>query len=371
MANIFPRGLALGKAFYDRVNERKKLKSNIEHTIHSVLIAPRRYGKTSLIAQVLYEHKVNHVWIDFMTITSKEDLQAKLLQKIGELVVEIVPTAEKLKKVLAKYFKKLKPELTFKVPGIHLALKLNQDEESNKEGITEALISLDRLAQEVNKRLVMVFDEFQEILRIDEESTLQGSIRHAVERSQNVTYLFSGSKHRPLRRMFNGKENPLYALCENIPLDKIAKEDYVAFINKAATKKWGKPLEDSIMEKILSYSDRYPKYINALCSALWVSGEKPTDKVVDELWLSYLFSKKTDITEELSDLTLNQRKLLQWLCLEPASELYSQKILQELRMPQSSLQKAVDVLLEKDFITEENGVYKVLDPIWGSYFKTF
>jgi methylmalonyl-CoA mutase N-terminal domain/subunit len=40
-------------------------------------------------------------------------------------------------------------------------------------------------------------------------------------------------------------------------------------------------------------------------------------------------------------------------------------------MPQSSLQKAVDVLLEKDFITEENGVYKVLDPIWGSYFKTF
>ena len=175
MTNIFPRGIAQGKKFYDRVNEREILKRNIENTIHTVLIAPRRYGKTSLMAQTLYENQIEHVWIDFMMITSREDTQIKLLQKIGDLVVKVVPVAEKLKKILFKYFSKLKPEIIFSVSNINFSLRFIQAEPF-KEGITEALIGLDKLAQELGIRWVIVFDEFQEILRIDKDSTLQGAI---------------------------------------------------------------------------------------------------------------------------------------------------------------------------------------------------
>ena len=86
MPNIFPRGIAVGKSFYDRTTERKKLKQNIDNTIHTALIAPRRYGKTSLIAQVIHENKIDHIWIDFMTIMSKEDMQIKFFQKISTLI---------------------------------------------------------------------------------------------------------------------------------------------------------------------------------------------------------------------------------------------------------------------------------------------
>lgn len=370
MVNIFPRGIAQGEAFYDRADERKKLKNNIEHTIHTVLIAPRRYGKTLLMAQVLYENKIDHVWIDFMTITNREDAQVKLLQKMGELMVTMVPVAEKLKKLLAKYFSKLRPEVTFQIPGVSFSLKLFQ-QKSSREGVIEALMGLDKLAQELNLRLVVVMDEFQEILRIDEDATLQGSIRHAAERAQKITYLFSGSKHRPLRRIFNGKENPLYALCETLELNKIAEDEYVAFINKAANKKWGKALTNEVVSKILFYSDRYPKYVNTLCGAIWAAEVQPTPELVDKLWRSYVFSKKTDITSDLTDLTLNQRRLLQWLCFTPSSELYSKETLNSLKMPQSSVQKAIEILLEKDLVVEEEGIYHVRDPILVGYFKMF
>jgi AAA+ ATPase superfamily predicted ATPase len=369
MTDLFPRGIAQGKAFYDRVAERKKLKQNINHTIHTVLIAPRRYGKTSLMIQVLYENKTNHLWFDFMTITSREDVQAKILQKISKLVVTIAPATKKLKQLTAKYFSALNPEITLKIPGL-VSLKLHAPEKA-KEGIIEALISLDNLAKDLNKRLVIVLDEFQEILRIDKDSTLQAAIRHAAERSAQVTYLFSGSKHRPLRRMFTGKENPLYALCDSMELSKISDEEYIDFINKAAMEKWGSPLDTEILNQILSYSDRYPKYINALCGAIWVYESKPTSELVEELWHSYVLSRKTDIAEDLSDLTLNQRKLLQWLCFEPTTELYSKEILASLKMSQSSVQKAIEILLEKDFVIEEKNVYRVLDPIFISYFRMF
>ena len=369
MTNLFPRGVARGEAFYDRHDERRKLKQNIANIIHTVLIAPRRYGKTSLMNQVLYENKLEHLWFDFMTITSKEDVQEKLLHKIGELISRIIPTTNKLKKLSYKYFRKLRPEITFSIPGVSLTLKLY--EKNNREGIVEALTSLDNLAQELNTRLVVVFDEFQEILRIDKDSTLQGAIRHAVERSKHITYLFSGSKHRPLRHIFSEKENPLYTLCEILEIGKIAKNEYIAYINKVATEKWGKPMTSEVIDLILTRSDYYPKYINILCASVWLVDEEPTVESVTKLWNSYILSKKTDIAESLSELTLNQRRLLQWLCFHSTTELYKRETLRNLKMSQSSVQRAIIELLNKDHVIEKDGVYRVLDPIWASYFKIF
>lgn len=368
MAELFPRGIAQGEAFYDRFNEREKLKRNIKHTVHTVLIAPRRYGKTSLMTQVLFENNIPHAWIDFMTITNMSDVQEKLLHKISELIVKIAPTTKKLNLLLTKYFSALKPEIILKLPGVVVKLTPSK---SFKTGIIESLINLDKLAQEVKVRLVIVFDEFQEVLRIDGDSTLQGSIRHAVERSKMITYLFSGSKHASLLRMFNGKEAPLYALCETMDLNKIPDGDYILYVNNAAKKKWGKPLAEEVINQILSYSDRYPKYINALCGAIWSFDDFPTLERVNQLWLSYVISKKTDITDDLSDLTLNHRRLLQWLCFNTTSELYSKETLSQLKMSQSSVQKAIEILLEKSFVIEDNRIYHVLDPLIKSYFTIY
>ena len=47
------------------------------------------------------------------------------------------------------------------------------------------------------------------------------------------------------------------------------------------------------------------------------------------------------------------------------------KTLTELKMSQSSVQSAMNILLEKDFVIEKNSVYKVLDALLISYFKMF
>src|SRR3990167_9899906 len=286
MSTIFPIGLALGEAFYDRVQERQTLQNHIQHGIHTVLIAPRRFGKTSLIKKVLDDTETPHIWLDFMTLTSKTEAQARFLVHIGDLIVTIAKSEKQVKQWAKKYFALFKPEISIGIPGfLKITLK---PEHIPHEGLATALLKLDQLAQDAGIRLAIICDEFQEIMQIDQDATLQASIRHAAERAQAITYLFSGSKHQPLRRLFNGKQNPLYQLCEQMTLERIAKADYVSYLTVEEKKKWKHPLSDTVLARIFFHTDYYPKYVNALCAKLWFHTQAPTPEVVDACWQSYI-----------------------------------------------------------------------------------
>jgi uncharacterized protein len=369
MSAIFPAGLAMGEAFYDRKKERSYLKKNIKHGVHTVLIAPRRFGKTSLIKKTLDETATSHIWLDFMAITAKDEAQTRFLNHISDLVVRVAKTEERLKSYISKYFSLFKPEITVGIPGI---LKITfKPENIPHAGITEALLKLDQLAQDINKRLVIVCDEFQEIVNIDKDATLQASIRHAAERSLATTYIFSGSKHQPLRRLFNGKQNPLYELCDQMSIERITEDDYRDYLQIEAKKKWGYPLSEEILAKIFYYTDYYPKYVNALCAKIWFSELDPTPELVDTLWENYIFTRKVTIAEELNDLTLNQRKLLRYLCNQPTASLFSHQTAVAAGLATSAIQTALPGLLDRDLVIKINDLYRVLDPTFKHYFAMF
>ncbi len=369
MSRMFPAGIAMGEAFYDRVQERKNLSENISHGIHTVLVAPRRFGKTSLIKKVLDDTKTPFIWLDFMAITSGEEAQIRFLNHISELIVSIAKTETRLKQLITKYFSLFKPELSIGIPGV---LKVTFKPESiSHAGVTEALSNLDRLAQDANIRIVIVCDEFQEIVNIDKDATLQASIRHAAERSQSTTYLFSGSRHKPLRRLFTGKQNPLYELCDQMTIERISEKDYREYLQKEAKKKWGYELNESILNKIFTYTDYYPKYINALCAKIWFNELEPTPELVDTLWENYIFTRKSAIAEELSDLKLNQRKLLIYLCNNPTELPFSFETSIAAGLSTSNIQSALPALLEKDLVVKLDGIYSVLDPTFKYYFDKF
>lgn len=369
MSLIFPAGLAIGEAFYDRTKERSNLKKNISNSIHTVLIAPRRYGKSSLIRKVLDESDTPYIWLDFMAITSKEEAQARFLSHISELVVKIAKTEDRLKKLAVKYFSLFKPEISVGIPGF---LKVTfKPENIPHAGVTKALMNLDSLAQDAGIQLAVVCDEFQEIVNIDKDSTLQASIRHAAERSQSVTYLFSGSKHRPLRSLFNGKQNPLYELCDQMTIERISEEDYRDYLQVEAMQKWGYALNEAILKKIFHYTEYYPKYVNALCAKIWFSELDPTPELVDKLWEDFIFARKSNIAEELNDLTLNQRKLLRYLCNNPTQTPFGYETSMGASLPVSAIQAALPILLKRDLVVEVNQIYRVIDPTFRYYFDMF
>lgn len=360
MGKPFPSGLAEGAAFCDRDIERALLKENIEGLNHTVLVAPRRYGKSSLVKKVMQETGCCHTWIDFLTIASKEQAEKKIAKTVADLIYQLAPDLKKLRLNFQKFFKSLNPDVIIQTLGATLSLHPNFE---HMVQIEEALMGLDRYAYALKKNIVIVFDEFQQISLLKEHMIIEAAIRHAVERSKAITYIFSGSNRRLLTAMFSASDRPLYKLCLSMPLERIAAKDYRSFLQKKAQETWHTSLTEAVLSSILFYTERHPFYLNGLCNKLWKLKKCPAMHDVKQAWDWYVNTNRTTITTDLADLSINQKKLLLALAVTPTKEILSKVFSNYCGVSVSSIQQAIDVLLAKDIIfINEQEKYTVLDP---------
>lgn len=366
---MFPAGIASGNDFYDRTEERKRLIDAIQTGRHTALIAPRKFGKTSLMKKVIEDQRYPFIWIDFMTFTSKEETESKFLVHISDLVVKIGKSEKKIRNFIQKHLSALQPEIRI---GASSLLSIHFHPTSpKKESLIPALAGLDAIAQDLDQRIVIICDEFQEITHIDSGNTLQASIRHAAERAKKTTYLFSGSKHQSLRRLLNGKQNPLYELCDQMPLTLIEKSYYHDYLKQESNQKWGEALPIKCIDMILQHTKCYPKYVNALCAKLWLEVNLPSEETIELTWKDYIYTRKAGIREEIDSLSLNELKLFKTLCKNPTQKPFSKDFLIIADLSQSNIKRALDQLQEKDLICFFNDKYQPIDPTYQYYFDMF
>lgn len=65
MEQYFPKGVTKDKAFFNRVDEVKRLINNIGKGEHSLILSPRRYGKSSLAKHVIKQVHYPYCEADF------------------------------------------------------------------------------------------------------------------------------------------------------------------------------------------------------------------------------------------------------------------------------------------------------------------
>jgi len=361
----FPEGVALGDAFINREKERNQLINRIKSIKHTVLMAPRRYGKTSLVIKVANEMKLPYCLIDFLAAYNEEYVRDQILSKVSHLVFEVMPRLRKAKEKLMAIFKRMKPEITIGGFGQKLSLHLSDKPLSD---ISELLLKLDETAKYFKKRAVIFMDEFQQISQLKNYHAIEASIRHAVERSENISYVFSGSNRQLLKQMFGDKGRPLYRLCQIIDIERMEEKAYVDRLHHLSKLKWEKPLADHTMQRIFENTALHPFYMNVLCQLVWEEDSPPSIDRADTIWNSYVKAQKHIISHDITELSLNQRKILISLAKSPTREIQSTEFTAPLKISASSAQQAAEVLLYKDLIyTRDDGFYCILDPAMRHY----
>lgn len=361
---LFPEGIATGDAFLNRAAERTALSKRIQSHKHTVLMAPRRYGKTSLVMQVASEMKIASCAIDLLAAYDVDYVRDQIVEKVGRLVIELMPNITKAKEKLLSIFKRMKPEIILGAFGQKLMLHFSG---SALQDITEVLLKLDETAKFFKKSAVIFLDEFQQISQLKNYHAIEASIRHAVERSKNIAYVFSGSNRRLLQQMFGDSGRPLYRLCQLIHIERMEKQAYVERLNHLAKLKWKKKLSDDIVERIFYHTELHPFYMNVLCQLLWNHDAVMSIDIVDQLWDSYVKTQRQIISHDVISLSANQRKILTALAKAPMKELQSTHFLAPLKLSASSAQQSVEILLKKDLIYRRDDYYCVLDPAMRYY----
>lgn len=361
----FPEGVALGPAFINRIEERKFLINRINANKHTVLIAPRRYGKTSLVMQVASEMELPYCSIDLLAAYNEEYVRDQLLDKVGRLAVELLPSINKAKEKLLNIFKHMRAEISVGAFGQRLSLDLSKNPLND---ITQLLLKLDETAKQFKKKAVIFIDEFQQISYLNNYHSIEASIRHAVERSENIAYVFSSSNRQLLNQMFGDRGRPLYRLCQTTTIDRMSREVYFEYLQKCSNEKWQKAMPSEIVDRIISHTESHPFYMNVLCQLIWEKPTMATTKEVDELWHDYVKTQRQIISYDSQSLSNNQRKLIVALAKNPTNEIQSIDFIGPLKISSSSAQQALTVLINKDLVYKtKDDYYKILDPAMRYY----
>ncbi len=357
MSDYFPAKLALGTQFCNRKKEKEFLTKNVDKCRHTVLNAPRRYGKSSLVMNLVTDLKVPFASVDLFLAHDDNAVTKRILDGIGQAVSHILPLNQKILVKLQGLFSKFKVSLS--AHGFSLDFTLAAGTLDPVDQVFSGLQGLSRLAKEENKKFIFFLDEFQDIQTAPSSKSIQGAIRHVAQETANIVFIFSGSNRRLLLEMFDDKSMPLYMLCDMLPLDRMSSDDYRSHLHKMAKKKWGEDLPPMVFDKIIALTELHPYYVNLLCNELWNLDNLPTYDDVFAAWQVCYETHEDRLIADLEKLTIKQQDVLKALAMHPAVEPTGQKFLSHSKMAASSVTQNIKSLLDKDML------YKVkkLDPI--------
>lgn len=256
--NPFKFGVLVDNEFFtDRVNELKEVQQTLNSENHLILISPRRFGKSSLVAKAVKASERPCISLNMQNMLSVDDFASKLLRGLFRLY-----PMERIKHLMT-HFRVVPTVSTNPVTnGVEVSF---QPVVNSMVLLEDAMALIEKVSKE-EKRLVVVFDEFQEILNI--RKGLDKQLRSIMQEQEHLNYILLGSQESMMTEIFERKKSPFYHFGKLMHLDKIPYEDFREYISTRL------PLKDQdtlqgIVEEILAFTSLHPYYTQQLSSQVW------------------------------------------------------------------------------------------------------
>jgi uncharacterized protein len=364
--NPFTYGdLVSDESFTDRREELAQLEADVHNGQNVAVIAPRRFGKSSLVRAALSDliaEGVLVVEVDLMSAPTKERLAGKLAKSIND---DIAPTVFKAKEHL-RVFSSLRvaPVMTVDSDG---SMSFSFSPARSPTDIDETLERLFELpgtiAADQGKRVVVFFDEFQEITEIDRR--LPALMRTVFQKQPDVAHIYAGSKRDMMHRLFNDENEPFYRSAKTMEIGPIPEPLFKTFL-KAQFDRTDRGLSDETVDRLLATTRGHPYATQELAYALWEEVPEGFSGSVGDLedaLKAVLRAENAHFTLVWENATKPQKLLLQALADEPGRP-FTTPYRNRFGLPTTSgIQRALKPLLEGELVRkEQRGDYDLAEP---------
>jgi len=358
--------------FTNRIVETIRLISNFNSSVNTILISPRRWGKSSLVAKAANKiqaksKKIVFCMIDLNNIRSEEQfyklLATKVLQQSSTKIDAILENA---KLFLGSFI----PNISFS-PNPETDLKLSLDWNEVKKEPDDILDLAEKIAVRTKKKIIICIDEFQNISEFDYPVDFQKKLRAHWQLHQHVTYCLYGSKRHMLMEVFSSPSMPFYKFGDIIFLQKIQEKDWIDFIVKRFYET-GKHIEAESAAIIANSCENHPYYVQQLAQQVWLrSSKKCKLEVIQEAFedlimqLSMLFQMLTD------DLNMKQISFLNAL-INKEKQVTSQSVLNKYKLGTSAnVIKIKRALHDREIIDIVGRKIEFMDPLYKYWLKNY
>ncbi len=351
--------------------ERDAILRNINNGNNVVIYGPRNYGKTSLVKNVIMKqfsqtHKQAFIFfVDLFNVTDNESLTLRLKAALEHAMAEI--PLKKWTNEIKKFVSHMRPEVSFDPVTGAASLSLKSIDIRNSQSMDDLFRVLKNISQK--KDLLMVFDEFQDIVKLKSE---QGIIRSFLQDIDSPVIVM-GSKSHLLSEIFLKPREPFYQWGTPVSFSPIDYEIYHTYINERLAAK-GIRLGFEVSKTLQDNMHRVPESINLVCAEIMENYENVEieQEMVNHTITRIIETRQTQYEELLGYHSLKEQIIMASIAKRgQLRQFNSVEYLAELKMNNKTVATTFKILIDAGHIEKYNKVYRINDPLLETYLRLY
>lgn len=361
---------ASGANFTDRKRETERLLSNFRHGINTVLISPRRWGKTSLVQKVCSlarEENLKIVYLDIFPCRSDADFYDVFA---GAVLRQTSSRFEEWAENAKSFLSRVRPKIEMSAdPAMDFSVSFDLDPQNRD--VDDILQLPEKIAQKKHCRIVVCIDEFQQIGEFRDSKTFQKRLRAVWQLQKSVSYCLFGSKKHLMNELFERKSYPFYKFGDAVYLQKIGTADWVDYIC-GRFKATGKSISGELAEKICATVENHSAYVQQLAWLVWTHTETEASEDIFNDAYQDLIEQNTPLFEKQTEnLTSYQMNFLRAVLDGVHGEFGRQEIIHKYQLGSTANISAIKrALIKKELIDVEKRQVYISDPVLEAWLRT-
>lgn len=354
---------ASGDNFTDRESETARLLTNFRSGVNTVLISPRRWGKTSLVRKVCrlaQTDELKIVYLDIFSCRSDADFYDAFASAVlKQTSTKVEEWMENIRQFLSRISSKISLGAD---PAADFSFSLELT--PKREDIYEILQLPEKIAEKKGCRIVVCIDEFQQIGEFKDSKTFQKRLRSVWQLQKHVSYCLFGSKKHLMNELFECKSLPFYKFGDAIYLQKIATADWVGYI-RSRFEATGKSIPAELAEEICRRVDNHSSYVQQLAWLVWTRTGKEATRQELEAAFQDIIDQNTPLFEKQTEsLTSFQMNFLRAIIDGVHSEFTTQEVMRKYQLGSSANVSIIKrALIKKELIEIDKRKAVIPDPI--------
>lgn len=362
--------IAEGTSFTDRESETKRLVLNFSDKVNTILISPRRWGKSSLVnkaANLFSESKRNKaVSIDLFNIRNETQFYSYFAKSV---IKATVSKPQEWMDTAFAFLKRLTPKVTFPIDFTN-DFEISFELKDNAEDFEDILNLPEKIAVQKKISVLICLDEFQNIGHFDDPLLFQKRLRAAWQKHKDTSYCIYGSQTHMMTTLFEKKSMPFYRFGEIMYLGKIEMTYLVSYIvNRFQNTK--KTISKELAGKIAETVECQPYYVQQLAHIVWSRTSKTADQVIVENSITDIIDQNSPLyIKDIEGLSNTQINFLKLLIESERKDIFSMELIRKFNLgTPGNVTKIRSALINKEIIHLVNSKYELVDPVFRLWLK--
>lgn len=344
--------------FIGREEEINRLVTNFKYGVNTVLISPRRWGKTSLVNKVAGMTASKELLVVKMDIFSCRN-EYDFYNVFSEAILkQTASKVEEWKDVAKGFIERLSPKISMSPdPLSEYSLSLGI---TAKTHTPEEVLQLpETIAQRKGCHILICIDEFQQVGEFPDSLTVQKRMRSVWQHQNNVSYCLYGSKMHMMTNLFQKKSYPFYKFGEMLYLNPIPLKDWTAYISSRFERE-KKHISDQLIQRLCETVEYQSSYVQQLAyCTLLLTKKTVTEDVLNQAIEDLVNQNSGIFIEQVESLTTYQMNFLRAV-LSGVNSGFGEKRVREVfdlgapsnitRLKKSLIDKELVEITEKGFV---------------------